>query len=57
MQKIVDSRGQKTFTKIVKQHLHNHMLFGRVSKKIITTWTSNGTGLYGQKKKKKKKAF
>ncbi len=34
LQKIVESRGQKTFKKNVKQHLHNHMLFGRVSRKI-----------------------
>ncbi len=27
-------RGQKTFKKIVKQPLHHHMLFGRVSRQI-----------------------
>ncbi len=35
LQKIVESRGQKTFKKIVKQILHYHMLFGRVSIKMI----------------------
>ncbi len=35
LQKIVESRGQKTPQKIVKQHLHHHMLFGRVSRKIL----------------------
>ncbi len=65
LQKIVESRGQKTFKKIVKQHLHHHVLFGRVSRKIIqahplqhiqlsdTTGTSNGTGFYGQMKQNK----
>ncbi len=37
LQKIVESRGQKTLKKIVKQHLHHHMLFGRVSRKILLT--------------------
>ncbi len=35
LQNIVESRGQKTKKKIVKQHLHHHMLFGRVSRKIL----------------------
>ncbi len=35
LQKIVESRGQKTKKNIVKQHLHHHMLFGRVSRKIL----------------------
>ncbi len=34
LQKIVEFRHQKTF-KNVKQHLYHHMLFGRVSRKII----------------------
>ncbi len=34
MQKIVESRGQKTL-KMVKQHLHHHMLFGRISRQIL----------------------
>ncbi len=34
LQKIVESLGQKTLKK-VKQHLHHHMLFGRVSRKIL----------------------
>ncbi len=35
LQKIVESQGQKTLKKIVKQHLHHHMFFGRVSRKIL----------------------
>ncbi len=34
----VESRGQKTLKKMVKQHLHDHMLFGRVSSKIILAY-------------------
>ncbi len=67
LQKIVESQGQKTFKKNVKQHLHHHMLFRRVSRKILlahpknklqhiqlsdTTGTSNGAGFYGQMKLK-----
>ncbi len=67
-QKIVESRGQKTLKKMVKQHLHHHMLFGRVSRKndpsssknklqhiqlSDMTGTSNRTGFYGQMKQKK----
>ncbi len=37
LQKIVESRGQKTLKKIVKQHLHHRMLFGRVLRKILLT--------------------
>ncbi len=33
LQKIVESWGQKTLKKMVKQHLHHHMLFGRASRK------------------------
>ncbi len=36
LQKIVESWVQKTL-KIVKQHLHHHMLFVRVSRKILLT--------------------
>ncbi len=36
LQKIVESLGQKTLKKlIVKQHLHHHMLFGRVLRKNL----------------------
>ncbi len=34
LQKIVESHGQKTFKKMVKQHLHHHMMFGGVSRKF-----------------------
>ncbi len=37
LQKTLESRCQKTLKKMVKQHLHHHMLFGRVSRKIILT--------------------
>ncbi len=69
LQKIVKSRGLENLKiQIVKQHLHPHMLFGRVSRKIILahpkkklqhiqlsdmTGTSNGTDFYGQMKPKK----
>ncbi len=68
LQKIVESRGQKTLQTTVKQQLHHHMLFGRVSKKIYPSssknklqqiqlsdmaGTSNWTGFYGQIKLKK----
>ncbi len=33
LQKIVESLGQKTFKKMIKRHLHHHMLFERVSRK------------------------
>ncbi len=33
LQKKVEFRSQKTFTKFIKQPLHHHMLFGRVSRK------------------------
>ncbi len=36
LQRLVESRGQKTKKKKkIKQHLHHHMLFGRVSRKIL----------------------
>ncbi len=35
LQKMVEFRGQKTLKKIVKQHLHHHMFFGRASRKIL----------------------
>ncbi len=35
LQKIVESRGQKTLKKIGKKPLHHHMLFGRVSREIL----------------------
>ncbi len=35
MQKIVEPWGQKTLNNIIKQPLHHHMLFGRVSRNIL----------------------
>ncbi len=66
LQKIVESRAQKTFKNMVKQHLHHHMLFGRVQEKWSSssknklqhiqlsdmTGTANETGFYGQMKLK-----
>ncbi len=66
LQKIVESRGQKTFKKIVKQPLHHHVVregfkknYPRSSKNKLqhiqlsdTTGTSHGTGFYGQMKQK-----
>ncbi len=33
LQKKVEFWGQKTFKNVIKEHLHHHMLFGRVSRK------------------------
>ncbi len=47
LQKIVESRGQKTFKKkIVKQHLHHHMLFGRVSRKILLAHPKTNSSIF-----------
>ncbi len=35
LQKKAEFRGQKTFKKIIQQHLHHHMLRGRASRKKI----------------------
>ncbi len=35
LQKKVEFRGQKTLKKIINQHLHHQMLFGRASRKKI----------------------
>ncbi len=59
LQKIVESRGQKTLKEIVKQPLHHHKKYPSSSKNKFqhiqlsdTTGTSNGTGFYGQMKLK-----
>ncbi len=46
LQKIVESRGQKTLKKIVKQHLHHHMLFGRVSRKILLAHPKTNSSIF-----------
>ncbi len=46
LQKIVESRGQKTLKKIVKQHLHHHMLFGRVSIKILLAHPKTNSSIF-----------
>ncbi len=46
LQKIVVSRGQKTLIKMVKQHIHHHMLFGRFSKKIILAHPKTNSSIF-----------
>jgi len=47
LQKIVESRGQKTLKKkTVKQSLHHQMLFGRVSRKIILARPKTISGIF-----------
>ncbi len=46
LQKIGESRGQKTLKKIVKQHLHHHMLFGRVSRKILLAHPKTNSSMF-----------
>ncbi len=46
LQKIVESRGQKTKKIIVKQHLHHHMLFGRVSRKILLAHPKTNSSIF-----------
>ncbi len=45
LQKIVESRGQKTL-KIVKLHLHHNMLFGMVSRKIILAHPKTNSSIF-----------
>ncbi len=46
LQKIVKSQGQKTLKKMVKQHLHHHMLFGRVSRKILLAHPKTNSSIF-----------
>ncbi len=46
LQNIVESRGQKTLEKIVKQSLHHHMLFGRVSRKILLAHPKTNSSIF-----------
>ncbi len=46
LQKIVESRGQKTLKRIVKQHLHHHMLFGRISRKTLLTHPKTNSSIF-----------
>ncbi len=46
LQKIVESQGQKTLKKFVKQHLHHHMLFGRVSRKILLAHPKTNSSIF-----------
>ncbi len=45
LQKIVESRDQKSF-KIVNQHLHYHILFGRVSRKMILALSKTNSSIF-----------
>ncbi len=44
--KIVESWGQKTLKKYIKQHLHHHMLIGRVSRKIILAHPKTNSSIF-----------
>ncbi len=46
LQNIVESRGQKTLRKNVKQHLHHHMLFGRVSRKNVLAHPKSNSSIF-----------
>ncbi len=46
LQKIVESWGQKTFKKKIKQPLHHLMLFGRVSRKIILAHPKTNSSIF-----------
>ncbi len=46
LQKIVESRGQKTLKRIVKQHLHHHMLFGRISRKTLLIHPKTNSSIF-----------
>ncbi len=44
LQKIVESLGQKTFKKL--SNLHHHVLFGRVSRKIILASPKTNSSIF-----------
>ncbi len=47
LQKIVESQGpEKPLKKIVKQHLHHHMSFGRVSRKMIPAHPKTNSSIF-----------
>ncbi len=46
LKEIVESQGRKTFKKIIKQHLHHHVLFGRASRKNKNAFTIKQTPGY-----------
>ncbi len=46
LQKIVESQVQKTLKQIVKQHLHHHMFFRRVSRKIILAHPKTNSSIF-----------
>ncbi len=46
LQKIVESLGQKTLEKNVKQHLHHHVLLGMVSRKIILAHPKTNSSIF-----------
>ncbi len=46
LQNKVESLGQKTLNKIVKQHLHHHMLFERALRKIILSHPKTNSSIF-----------
>ncbi len=46
LQNKVESLGQKTLNKFVKQHLHHHMLFERASRKIILSYPKTNSSIF-----------
>jgi len=46
LQRLVESWGQKTWKKKIKQPLHHHMLFGRVSRKILLAHPKTNSSIF-----------
>ncbi len=46
LQKLVESWGQKPKKKKIKRPLHHHMLFGRVSRKILLTHPKTNSSMF-----------
>ncbi len=46
LQRLVESWGQKPKNKYIKHPLYHHMLFGRVSRKIIFTHPKTNSGIF-----------
>ncbi len=46
LQKIVESWGQKTLKKIVKQPLYHHMLCGSVSRKMLQAHPKTNSSIF-----------
>jgi len=46
LQRLVESWGQKTPKKVIKQPLHPHMLFERVSRKILLAHPKTNSSIF-----------